>query len=772
MDQPKWANVCCNPFGKAKHSYMRNNLRPVLPWMCEKLSSLTLGAKVCDTCRKKLTQVPIARPESTDQFESSLDDAGASSQEEVSYQQESLESINQCLSAIGETPVVKKKLQQAKYPKEKMQKIRAAVKKKMLPEIESSDIDDESEIITQLKDKFQATTKRSEKVQILTVLPKSWTIRKVQDEFGASNYMVRKAKELVKQKGVLSTPNPKSGHALAVETTALVQSFYESDEVSRMMPGKKDYVSVRQAEERVHVQKRLVLSNLKEVYQLFKEMFPTKTIGFSKFAELRPKHCVLAGASGTHAVCVCTIHQNVKLMMVGGKVADLTADEDISLRSYDHCLAQMICNPPQPACYFSACCSCPGISGLKERLKSLMDDNLIDSVVYKQWVSVDRSTLETFSKSAYDFVDALCEKLEILLPHSFIARQQSSFQKELRSDLHPGEFLVIADFSENYSFVLQDAAQGFHWNNSQATIHPFVAYYMDSDELRHLSYVIISDCLHHDTVAVHLFLKSLIEYLKERFGSLPHKIFYFSDGAAAQYKNRKNFINLCHHQADFGVPAEWHFYATSHGKGACDGVGGTVKRLAARASLQCPYDHQIMTPRQLFEWAVENIPATSFQYLTMDDYKREHTHLEQRFRQSRTIPGTRKLHSFVPLSRIKVSTKVYSFSATSKEERVTVLENEVASEEIKGFVTCVYDKEWWVGCVLQVDEDSEQVNVSFLHPHGPSRSFKYPAKPDILNISVRDVLTRVDPRTARGRTYTLTQKETRAATEKLNLWNN
>ena len=30
-------------------------------------------------------------------------------------------------------------------------------------------------------------------------------------------------------------------------------------------------------------------------------------IGFSKFAELYPQHCVLAGASGTHAVCVCTI---------------------------------------------------------------------------------------------------------------------------------------------------------------------------------------------------------------------------------------------------------------------------------------------------------------------------------------------------------------------------------------------------------------------------------------------------------------------------------
>ena len=46
-----------------------------------------------------------------------------------------------------------------------------------------------------------------------------------------------------------------------------------------MMPGKKDFVSVRSEEGRVHVQKRLVLTNLKEVYLLFKERFPTEKIG-------------------------------------------------------------------------------------------------------------------------------------------------------------------------------------------------------------------------------------------------------------------------------------------------------------------------------------------------------------------------------------------------------------------------------------------------------------------------------------------------------------
>jgi len=75
-----------------------------------------------------------------------------------------------------------------------------------------------------------------------------------------------------------------------------------------------------------------------------------------------------------------------------------------------------------------------------------------------------------------------CEKLEVLCPHAFIAAQQASFYRDYKSTLASREMLVTVDFSENYSFVLQDAAQGYHWNNSQATIHPFVAYYKDENE--------------------------------------------------------------------------------------------------------------------------------------------------------------------------------------------------------------------------------------------------------------------------------------------------
>ena len=204
-------------------------------------------------------------------------------------------------------------------------------------------------------------------------------------------------------------------------------------------------------------------------------------------------------------MCVCTIHQNVKLLFESIKLFDLKTSDDLCILSYQHCIAQSICNPPTPSCYFGKCSQCPGHSSVEVLLQKLLDDNMIDNVTFKQWVSVDRSTLETFTKTSDDFIEYFCDKLLALIPHSFVATQQSSYYTECKLNLKTGEVVVQADFSENYAFTLQDAAQGSHWNNCQATVHPFVVYFCHSQKEHHLSFIVISDCLLHDTIAVYLF---------------------------------------------------------------------------------------------------------------------------------------------------------------------------------------------------------------------------------------------------------------------------
>ena len=111
----------------------------------------------------------------------------------------------------------------------------------------------------------------------------------------------------------------------------------------------------------------------------------------------------------------------------------------------------MICNPPQPGCYLGTCEFCPGTTKLTDDIAAIMDDNMVNNIVFKQWVSVDRSTLETMSMQVDEFIDMFHDKLELLLPHSFIAKQQMSFYNDCKSSLQQREVLITADFSESYS---------------------------------------------------------------------------------------------------------------------------------------------------------------------------------------------------------------------------------------------------------------------------------------------------------------------------------
>ena len=162
-----------------------------------------------------------------------------------------------------------------------------------------------------MKEKL-VTTSNAEELQILTLVPDSWSQKYCSEYFGVSEYLIRSARELKQRKGILAQSSQKKGKAMAQKTIDLVQVFYEDDEYRRQLPRKKDYVCIQKG---FHKQKRLVLYNLHELFVALKERNPDAKIGFSKFCTLCPKWCVIAGSSGTHSVCVCTTHQNTILLV-------------------------------------------------------------------------------------------------------------------------------------------------------------------------------------------------------------------------------------------------------------------------------------------------------------------------------------------------------------------------------------------------------------------------------------------------------------------------
>lgn len=317
---------------------------------------------------------------------------------------------------------------------------------------------------------------------------------------------------------------------------------------------------------------------------------------------------------------------------------------DKSQPIYRSLLSKFVCDSPAESCYSRSCRNCPKVESIRDILEELFNEHEVYEVTHKMWTTTNHCTLQNISYSTDDFLQSLCNQIDKkILRHDYAAKSQNRYLQSLKETLAEGEFIILMDFAENYAYVAQDAAQAFHFNNDQATLFPSVIYFRDNGELKHTSFVVISDCRHHDVVAVYRYQCKIIEFLKKKF-AIVKKIYYYTDGAPQQFKNKSAFANLHHHEHDFGIEAEWHFFATAHGKGPCDGLAGTIKRLARRCALQRDSEHPILNCDQLYEWATSYFDGIEFNFVSKKEYDVIKKYLEPRFAQALPIKGSQGIH--------------------------------------------------------------------------------------------------------------------------------
>ena len=768
--------TCCNPFQKEKH-YVLKSITPISINAADTLNALTKsdikpGQKLCITCRKEMKDKP---KETLSSF---------SEDERVDvHTLEVSDALDTSFIAIGASPLKFQKIGKRDHISYGKRKIKD-VQTKMIAKVanvggidpkslnvppSSSKVclhcQDYKNLIEELREKLHIS-QRPQQIQILTLVPEKWSIKKVMEEFGVTEYMVRQARSLKAEKGILAVPNKYQGKKLSEEVAVKIKNFYEDDEFSRICPGMYDYVSVRIEGTKVKMPKRLLLSNVKELFIAYRERHGNE-VGFSKFCELRPKWCVTVTSSGMHNICVCIIHQNVKLMLAA---TSINVD-------YKELVAKAVCNTNLKDCMLHRCEECLGEDGVQNYLKDIFKDHDPEElIVFKQWIHTDRDTLDTKQLSVHDYINDLSSKLWNLSTHHYIAKEQSKHLRTLKENLECNVVIILMDFAENYSFVVQDAVQGFHWENTQATLHPFVVYYKDNNFISNINICMISDCLKHDTIAVHVYLKKLIEYLKEILENITY-IHYFSDGSTAQYKNYKNFINLCHHEEDFNIKAAWNFFATSHGKSPCDGIGGTAKRTARHASLQRTIDNQILTPFDLFTYCDTNVQKIKFFYIPKCDIESVRSIQEERFRFGHTLAGTRDNHYFVPIDNTsirvhRVSTDNLSFIACiEKSPKFSTNKIVIQHLRIGMYVACIYDKKWWIGNVCETSTDKSDALITFMHPHGPAHSSYWPERKDVCWIPEQHFLVIIPAPsvTSSGRQYNIPEEIKRNIAEAFKL---
>jgi hypothetical protein len=670
--QKKSRQQCHNPFNKHSDTVVGISApsKAMTSSAILKPRGLTRDVLLCKVCYAKCNLILNgASPEieSSQSSEELLESQPQSSQEVSGSQLQSSEEVfmgsqpstskevlNSCLHILGLKGIeLKNKHQRENYAQQIVQDVCKVVDMKVrevldLPGPSVSDAENEfpssdfKELMLGLRSKFSEASK-IEKLQMLTLKPDSWSTKTTASFFNVSENFVRRAKQVKSTGGLLATPPKPNARKLSAETIALVKRFFEDDEISRQLPGMKEKIAGQQ--------KRLILGNLSEVFSEFKKAYPNIQIGKSSFAALRPKWCVWPGASGTHTVCVCVKHQNFKLLCTA---AQLPKD------CYKEFIASSVCSEPDENCHLGECPQCPNLDGVYQQLDSHWFFCFTDQaeeqekVNILQWESVDRGELSTQTLTKVQLRDKIAKDTLELREHHYVAKEQARYFKMRKENLQENEAVIVMDFAENFAFELQESSQASYFHKQQATVFVAVVYTRnpvpDMPPVAH-SYIFVSDYLEHTTGVVHNFQKKLVQEIIRDYPQVK-KLLWFSDGARQHFKNLKGFRNLAEHKKEFfGLEGEWSFFATAHGKGSCDGVGGAFKLSVYRYNMKIrPNETPLRNAHEMAAWAQSQTDSKIEKvfFVPKSELAQYCKRFERKHQTTMPFKGSSKCHHFVP----------------------------------------------------------------------------------------------------------------------------
>ena len=225
------------------------------------------------------------------------------------------------------------------------------------------------------------------------------------------------------------------------------------------------------------------------------------------------------------------------------------------------------------------------------------------------------------------------------MQHVYVKRQQAAFMQKQKSAVDGKNIVLQVDFSENASIAYQNEIQSVHWGYAQATL--FTCYAWINENVSE-STVIISNDLNHGKVAVYNFMNHIFASLKQKYPQI-EKIDVFSDGASSQFKQKYLFSNLHDWQNQHQVQIGWNFFATSHGKGIVDGIGGTVKRTVWR-HIKAGSSHAT-SAHDFYLVAKETNPNINVEFISKEKIQQSEQKLLHTWKQVRNVPNIRKMHT-------------------------------------------------------------------------------------------------------------------------------
>lgn len=490
--------------------------------------------------------------------------------------------------------------------------------------------------------------------------------------------------------------------SLSNDTVKKVKAFYLLDSVSRQSPGKRDFVINCHDGKKEYIQKRHLTWSLKETHALFLKENPTIKIGLSKFSQLRPIN-VLLSSDMPRSVCLCQHHENIKL------ICDCLSKEISNFPNYTgDFVDNFVCSPESEECMLGRCNKCP------DWLDTTLEGQALeDPTLWYQWERVNMTVpgkKGSKPKRMVKKMKKICKEgtvkdvLPSFLEHIFIKRQQSQYFEGKLANLADEDAVVQVDFAVNYTCKYQDEIQAAHWNQEQVTLFTVTIWTKGTNGNICDSHVIVSDEMVHDKKAVAVFMSLVVDrFVKQKH---PHitRVFVFSDGPSSQFKNKYRYVAHFLHKLHSKVHIQWIFFATSHGKGVVDGIGGTVKRVVWNAvtTRKAPAVVDAQSFSEVASKFSKSVSVFLVKQLEINTISASLC-LKKCFNAAPFLPGISKFHCIEPHKNGYIQCRQYSYQIDSVKNGVPPDVDPCASEETvePGSKPNVTNANTGVSCTIQ-----------------------------------------------------------------------
>ena len=191
----------------------------------------------------------------------------------------------------------------------------------------------------------------------------------------------------------------------------------------------------------------------------------------------------------------------------------------------------------------------------------------------------------------------------------------------------------------------------------------------------------MSDNLDHTKLAIYKFVSYLIGHLKSKHPNI-EQMEVFSDGPCSQFKQWYLFSNLHLLEQEYKIKLRWNFFATYHGKGVVDGIGGTIKRTVWRNVKAGKVF--VATAQEYADVATLLIPNVHIKFISSDEILDDKSmQLQQYWETVLPVPSIKSVYCVKAISPNVISIADTSLEKTLKT--VTIIEDEESfvEEEVR-----------------------------------------------------------------------------------------